>query len=292
MQIDFIGIGAPKCATTWLSEQCAAHPEIAFADQKEVYYFADSMSRRYAGVGHNYYERGQSWYHAQFPANKETAVKFGEFTPAYFYDPAALDRMYQYNASARLVVCLRQPADMLYSWYCYNRNGLMVRLPETFEELIEIDFFRQMGEYYSWLKPYIDRFGADQVHVILQEDIKINQAEVLRELFSFLGVDSDFAPVEIDQRVNVARSTRFAGLQSFANWTYERLNQIPWARAVIKSRTFENTVMAVYSRVNRVNQAYLPLRPETRAKLTKEYAKDIAALEQLLGRDLSRWLQT
>jgi hypothetical protein len=181
---------------------------------------------------------------------------------------------------------------MLYSWYCYNRNGLMVRLPETFEELIEIDFFRQMGEYYSWLKPYIDRFGADQVHVILQEDIKINQAEVLRELFSFLGVDSDFAPVEIDQRVNVARSTRFAGLQSFANWTYERLNQIPWARAVIKSRTFENTVMAVYSRVNRVNQAYLPLRPETRAKLTKEYAKDIAALEQLLGRDLSRWLQT
>ena len=32
--IDFIGIGAPKCATTWLSTQLEAHPQLGFAPEK------------------------------------------------------------------------------------------------------------------------------------------------------------------------------------------------------------------------------------------------------------------
>ncbi len=47
--IDFIGIGAPKCGTTWLSAQLEAHPQIGFAPDKEVYYFADTILRRIAG---------------------------------------------------------------------------------------------------------------------------------------------------------------------------------------------------------------------------------------------------
>ncbi len=66
-QIDFIGIGAPKCGTTWLSAQLEAHPQIGFAPDKEVYYFADTIMRRLAGSELNCFERGESWYHRQFP---------------------------------------------------------------------------------------------------------------------------------------------------------------------------------------------------------------------------------
>ena len=49
-QIDFVGIGAPKCGTTWISAQLGAHPQIGFVPDKEVYYFADTIFRRIAGA--------------------------------------------------------------------------------------------------------------------------------------------------------------------------------------------------------------------------------------------------
>src|SRR5215831_12128775 len=71
-QIDFIGIGAPKCGTTWLSAQLGAHPQIGFAPDKEVYYFADTILRRLAGQELRCFERGDAWYHEQFPARAGT----------------------------------------------------------------------------------------------------------------------------------------------------------------------------------------------------------------------------
>jgi hypothetical protein len=62
-QIDFIGIGAPKCGTTWLSAQLEAHPQIGFAADKEVYYFADTIARRIAGQELHCFDRGVAWYH-------------------------------------------------------------------------------------------------------------------------------------------------------------------------------------------------------------------------------------
>ena len=56
--IDFIGIGAPKCGTTWLSAQLEAHPQIGFAPDKEVYYFADTIARRIAGQELRCFDRG------------------------------------------------------------------------------------------------------------------------------------------------------------------------------------------------------------------------------------------
>ena len=67
-RIDFIGIGAPKCGTTWLSAQLAAHPQIGFAPDKEVYYFADTMMRRLAHKELNCCERGEGGSHEHFPA--------------------------------------------------------------------------------------------------------------------------------------------------------------------------------------------------------------------------------
>jgi hypothetical protein len=66
-RIDFIGIGAPKCGTTWLSAQLEAHPQIGFAPEKEVYYFADTILRRVAKQELRCFDRGETWYHEQFP---------------------------------------------------------------------------------------------------------------------------------------------------------------------------------------------------------------------------------
>src|SRR5207253_5941660 len=79
--IDFIGIGAPKCGTTWFSAQLEAHPQIGFAPDKEVYYFPDTIFRRIAGAELHCFERGEAWYHEQFPAAGGAVSCRGQFCP-------------------------------------------------------------------------------------------------------------------------------------------------------------------------------------------------------------------
>ena len=144
-QIDFIGIGAPKCGTTWLSAQLEAHPQIGFAPDKEVYYFADTILRRIAGQELRCFERGVSWYHKQFPAVVGAVYCRGEFCPAYLYSEEAATRIAAYRPDIKLLVCLRPPAEMIYSWYWYNRNAVVASLPDSFEEMMENPFLRDLG---------------------------------------------------------------------------------------------------------------------------------------------------
>lgn len=101
-RIDFIGIGAPKCGTTWLSAQLEAHPQIGFATDKEVYYFADTIMRRLAGSQLNCFARGEAWYHKQFPSPGGGIISRGEFCPSYLYLDEAADRIKAYfNSQAQ-----------------------------------------------------------------------------------------------------------------------------------------------------------------------------------------------
>ncbi len=115
--INFIGIGAPKCGTTWLSAQLEAHPQIGFAPDKEVYYFADTILRRMAGKELRCFERGEAWYHEQFPAAVGPVTCRGEFCPAYLYSEEAATRIAAYRPDIKLLLCLRPPVEMIYSWY-------------------------------------------------------------------------------------------------------------------------------------------------------------------------------
>ena len=73
---DFIGIGTPKAATTWLFQCLAEHPEICMSKTKEVNYFNDDRL----------YALGPSWYAQQFSHRTNERI-CGEFTPTYLSSP-------------------------------------------------------------------------------------------------------------------------------------------------------------------------------------------------------------
>src|SRR5213076_2740873 len=164
--IDFIGIGAPKCGTTWFSAQLEGHPQIGFTPDKEVYYFADTILRRIAGQELRCFERGESWYHEQFPAAVGAISCRGEFCPAYLYSEVAAARIAAYGPDMKLLLCLRPPVEMIYSWYWYNRNAVVASLPDSFEEMMENSFLRDLGCFARHLRPWLDRFPAKNILVV------------------------------------------------------------------------------------------------------------------------------
>jgi len=280
-KIDFIGIGAPKCGTTWLSAQLEAHPQIGFAPDKEVYYFGDTIMRRLAGKELRCFERGEAWYHQQFPALNGTISSRGEFCPSYFYTEDAADRIAAYRPDIKLLLCLRPPVEMIYSWYWYNRNAVIASLPDTFEGMMENAFLRDLGCFARHLKPYLDRFPAKNFLVVQFDAIRRAPNEVRERVYEFLGVTSDFRP-NLETGKNPARAPRFPLLQSSAQRVYKGVSALPGIAKVLKSPVVAKGLQSAYHRINSKAQKYEQLGQEERHKWEEYYAADQEGLSKLL----------
>jgi len=280
--VDFIGIGAPKCGTTWLSAQLEAHPQIGFAPAKEVYFFADTIARRLAGKELRWFERGAGWYHQQFPARTGTVTCQGEFCPSYLYSADAATRILSYRPDIKLLVCLRPPVEMIYSWYWYNRNAVVTKLPDSFEKMMENPFLRDLGCYARHLKPYVEQFPAKNILVVEFEAMRSKPDEVRRMVYEFLGVAADFVPQLEQEGKNAARGPRFPFIQSTAQRVHGGLSRVPGVSQFLKSPAVAGTLQNVYHRFNTKARKYEPIAESERAKWEQYYAADQAELAQLL----------
>ena len=279
--IDFIGIGAPKCGTTWLSAQLERHPQIGFAPDKEVYYFADTIARRIAGQELHCFDRGVAWYHKQFPAITGEIKCRGEFCPSYLYSEEAATRIAAYRPDIKLLVCLRPPAEMIYSWYWYGRNAVVTSLPESFEEMMENPFLRDMGCFARHLRPYLDRFPLKNILVVQFGAIQRDPDRVRRGVYEFLSVAADFKP-QVEAGKNPARAPRFPILQSGAQRLYAGIAAVPGVDKLLKSPAIARMLQDTYHLLNTKARKYEPLAPEGRLKWDAYYAADQEELSRLL----------
>ena len=280
-RVDFIGIGAPKCGTTWLSSQLDAHPQIGFAPDKEVYYFADTIARRVAVQELHCFDRGVDWYHKQFPELTGAIRCRGEFCPSYLYSEEAATRIAAYRADIKLLLCLRPPADMIYSWYWYGRNAVITSLLGSFEEMMKTPFLRNLGCFARHLRPYLDRFPVENILVIQFDAIRNDPDRVRRGAYEFLGVAGDFQP-QIEAGTNPARAARFPIVQSAARRFYAGISAVPGMNKLLKSPAISKLLQDTYHRLNSKACKYEPLADAERANWEAYYAADQEELSQIL----------
>jgi len=280
-QIDFIGIGAPKCGTTWLSAQLEAHPQIGFAPDKEVYYFADTIARRITGQELHCFDRGIAWYHEQFPAVAGEIKCRGEFCPSYLYSEEAATRIAAYRPDIKLLVCLRPPVEMIYSWYWYGRSAVVTSLPKSFGEMMEDPFLRNLGCFARHLRPYLDRFTAKNILVVQFDAIRRDPDRVRRSVYEFLSVAADFKP-QLEAGKNPARAAGFPVLQSGAQRLFAAISGIPGVDKLLKSPAIAKILQDAYHLLNTKARKYEPLAAEERRKWEAFYAADQEELSRLL----------
>jgi hypothetical protein len=125
---DFFIAGISKCGTTALSEYLKSHPQVFFSDIKEPNYFNTDFSEAYRiRFGTRELLQGDNDYLAQFKDadNKHKAI--GEGTVWYMYSQEAVNKIWEFNQSAKIIVMLRNPMAMAY-WlhgqmiYSFNEN--------------------------------------------------------------------------------------------------------------------------------------------------------------------------
>jgi hypothetical protein len=296
---NFLVIGAAKAGTSSLFSYLGQHPDVFISGTKEPNYFAVAGTHvNFTGPGDRIINETSvtdlRLYEGLFrSARGEAAI--GEASTLYLYLPTAPPRIRQMQPGMRLIAILREPAERAYSSYLHMaRDG---REPvASFEDALKEEdarveanweplwHYTRLGFYYGQLKRYYDLFPPEQIRVCLYDDFERNPGDVVRSLFSFLGVDPSFEP-DMSVRHKVAGTPRSAALHAL-------LSQPNPAKSVAK-RLLPNALRGrLYAALMRSN--IVPhkeeLCPETRDALRRLYAADVERLACLIRRDLSEWL--
>lgn len=268
-QATLIGIGAQKCASTWLYgvlQQCA---DVRVSDDKEVDFFS------------YYFDRGYEWYERNF-ADAGDRRHRGEISPSYFIHPDAPARVAAYNPDMHILVTLRDPVDRAYSNHLHEaRKGHISGANLDFEAALSNNpLYRDQGCYARHLARWFDHFPRDRIHVFFQEDITADREAMARILTDRLGVP----PLEdfLDLRANESVRYRNPGLGQ-ALWragNFARQQGLGRAVETVKSAPGIRHLRAANREPMR--DIVPPLQADTAAALTEFYAADVAQLETLL----------
>jgi len=289
---DFIVVGAAKAGTTALYWYLADHPQVFMSRVKETNYFAFGLDER----GHLLY--GDPELH-HFPITTLDAYErsfegagdaraVGEASPIYLECPQSATRIRDTVPDARILCGLRDPIDRAYSDYQMYLRSRGRRFDPARELTPSAAWARpdshwmQISMYHEALRRYFDVFPRERIFVFLFDDLKADQVGLVRDIYRFLGADDGFVP-DFGTPHNVGGMPASMLLERVLTNDSLRRAVDPW----IPQRAAD---WARRTRTRNLRRA--PRLPSELGKeLRERFREDIGQTAELIGRDLSFWLE-
>ena len=200
----------------------------------------------------------------------------------------------------KIFAILRDPVERAYSyyWFCVQRNidlrdfDQAIREEERLLRENEEELYREglmmygytKGSYYSrLLQPYLDHFPRDRFLFLLAEDLKNDFDASIRKIEEFLGVDhaDTLKPIE-----------RNKTKMTYNMWL------LRWINSPSMLKNFMKLFLSPEARIKAKRLAREASRKETpypsmdlalEGELRLRFQNDICRLEEMIGRDLSKW---
>jgi len=280
MKPAFVGIGAQKCASTWLYRILAEHPSVCVAEEKEVDFFS------------YHFDHGYQWYEAQFAADDARKIR-GEISPSYFCESSVPQRIHSYTPDAKILLCLRDPLARALSNHRHEVRVGHISGPDIrFETgLANNPMYVEQGLYATHLKRWLRHFPAEQIHVVLMEEIRSAPQEVAASVYRFLSVAEDFVPEGLNTSFNRSYANKSQSLAQGKDLLYMTMQKagLGWAW----NAATRLGLRKLYRNVNTVEsrEAIPDPEPETLDNLRNTFRPEVRELESLLGKSLDSWLR-
>lgn len=312
---NFFLIGTVKGGTTSLHRYLSQHPEVYLSPIKEVNYFSrkdidenlfaqdykhdiNIPLQKYFREGMPYpihiahITREEDYLRLFAPAQHAKAI--GEMSLSYMlYEQTPLELSKTYP-QAKIMAMLRNPADRAFSQYVMNLKQGKILEQDFLKEIIADDQakiqgwganhqYLMIGKYYEQLKRYYDVFPAEQIKIFLFDDYKNNPEQTVKEMFEFLGVNSELE-IDTSQKANEGGVPKLKKL----NYLLNQSGVISWAKNNLPRSWREPFKKLMY---NTKKQDMPRMTEQERQYLVDYYREDILQLEKLIQKDLQNWLQ-
>lgn len=298
---NFLVVGAAKCGTTSLHEYLNQHPQVFVPEKKECRFFSNLS--HFKGPGHDQelnatITRSLAEYQALFePVRDERAIGDISHDYLYYHDESIRNIKHHLDDGVRIIMVLRDPRERAYSHYMHHVK-VGISPDRSFEKALDQEAARmaagwswnwhytRTGLYYAQVKAYLDAFDPARVRIYLYDQLVRDTPGLMHDLFEFLEVPTDF---QVEPEVhNQSTNVRSRGLSNFLRQessTKERLRGVLSAVGLS-----DDTIHHLKQRFLSLNATgKIPMKPETRERLTGYFAEDTQRLEDLIQRDLSRW---
>jgi len=190
---NFFIVGAPRAGTTTLYDILNRTPEVYMSQIKEPHYFSKiNKSKLYPPP-----IRNKEKYLALF-RNVKDEKAIGEASTSYIGDPYSPKLIHDIIPDARIIMILRDPINLAYSWYLFRVGyGKTYSFAEAIQESLENpeDYTKRVtissGYYSSQVKRYLDTFDEEKLKVLIFEEFIEDLQRTVKQVFTFLGVKED-----------------------------------------------------------------------------------------------------
>jgi hypothetical protein len=293
---DFFVVGAFKSGSTALYEALRRHPQIFMPFHKEPVFFGKDLTHRYGAMTLDGYLRLFN--------DAKPGQRVGEASTWYLYSTSAAQEIKDFSPEAQIVVILRNPVDVMYAQHNQLIFNVIEDIPDFAEALaaepdrragkrlppypinVENLFYRHSVHFAEQLERYFDVFGRDRVHVMLTDDLRRDGAGAMRGLLEFLGVDPALAAPPPNSNEN--RRVRSPLMQRLIFAPKLLLPLAPFLRRFKFVRSFRTRLLEANSEA----KPRAAMDPALRRQLIDEFTPEIQRLGELIGRDLSAWVES
>jgi hypothetical protein len=304
--LNFFIIGAAKGGTTAVYSKLSAHPAVFLSPLKEPNFYAAAeidpasfspafrantpddldayFSHRPLASRQIGFVRNPQHYAALFKGVTPKHQVVGEASTTYLWSQTAPAAVASAHPTAKIVICLRDPVERLFSHYLMARKYGFTT--ETLLDAVATDrahpspgwgrseLFVELGLYADQVARWLEAFPASQVHIVQTTDLSKSSTWV--DLQNWLGIE----PIDLSAAgEQLASSANPAGLARF-----ERLNT--WLTRLGAKRTLAALIprglKAVVLRLYYTSEGLPTLTDADRAALAPLFTADQARLTELL----------
>ena len=269
---DFIAVGPPRTATTWLHEVLKGHVGLP-ADRKETDFFT------------RFYGRGIDWY-ADYFRQCDGSQPVGELSPMYFASAQARERIATHLPRCKIICSFRDPVERAYSNYRLLRRNVFTKVDFERAATTRGDLL-ESSRYGTHLAEWFKTFGRERVLVLIYDDLESDPQTFLDSVCDFIGVARfPIATSRVGaERVHTVNtqppSPRLAKIaRDLVGWFVARRYHRA-ANLVRGSRVIKYMLEG--------GAPFPPLSDEVAQRMREFYRPEVEILEELIGRDLTAW---
>lgn len=187
-------VGATKGGTTSLHNYLKAHPQIFMSEPKEPGYFLGPTISKFKTLDE---------YLEIFEGSHQYLIR-GESSTGYTHYPNKMGvarRIHEFNSSAMIIYIIRDPIERTISHYWWNVRWEGEKR-DPYLAILKDNFYQNVSYYALQINQYLKFFSKNQIKILTLESLKKDPFGTLKELFTWLGVDSSYVPTNLNKKYN------------------------------------------------------------------------------------------